>query len=111
MLDERSELAAQRRGVLLAQIDLIVPTIHPEPHRLIRRTPIKIIFELDGYLLCHPRLLAAPGLHRTRSTVTAAGTRGAAIWYNRCARPGANSPAPRQVCPLPADTALPYLTF
>src|SRR6478672_8920370 len=62
VLDERCELAAQRRGVLGAQIDLIFRAIYPKPHRLICWAPIKIIFELDGYLLCHPRLLAALGL-------------------------------------------------
>ena len=100
MIDERGELAAQRRGVLLAQIDLIFRTIHPEPHRLLRRAPIKIIFELDGYLLRHPASWLRWGyLHRTRSTVMAAGTRGAAIQFNRCARPGAISSAARQPAP------------
>jgi len=39
MIDERCELAAERRSVLLAQIDLILGAIYPEPHRLIRRAP------------------------------------------------------------------------
>jgi len=34
MIDERCELAAERRSVLLAQIDLILGAIYPEPHRL-----------------------------------------------------------------------------
>ena len=55
VIDERCELAAERRGVLGAQIELILVAIHPEPHRRICRAPIKIILEFDGYLLCHPR--------------------------------------------------------
>ena len=74
MIDERGELLAERRGVLGAQIDLILGAVHPEPHRLIRGAPIKIILEFDGYLLCYPGLLAAPGLPAPRSTVMAAGT-------------------------------------
>ena len=65
MIDERCELAAERRGVLLAQIDLILGAIDPEAHRLVCRAPIKIILEFDGYLLCHHGLLAALGyLHQ-----------------------------------------------
>ena len=59
VIDERCEIAAERRGVLGAQIDLILGAIHPEPHPSICRAPIKIILEFDGYLLCHPGLLAA----------------------------------------------------
>jgi len=59
MFDERCELLAERRGVLLAQIDLILGAIHLEPHRLVCRTAIKIILEFDGYLLCHPGLPCA----------------------------------------------------
>jgi hypothetical protein len=47
MIDERGERAAQRRGVLLAQIDLILGAIHPEPHRLVCWAPIKIILEFE----------------------------------------------------------------
>jgi len=39
MLDERCELAAQRRSVLLAQIDLLLGAIDPESHRFIGRPP------------------------------------------------------------------------
>jgi hypothetical protein len=55
MLDERRELSAERIGVLGAQIDLIVGAAEPEPHRLIRRASIKVVFQRDGNLLCHPR--------------------------------------------------------
>jgi len=77
MLPLRSRLAAVRPGrrrcplpgVLLAQIDLIVRAVDPEPHRLIGRAAVKIVFERDGYLLCH---LGLPDRvryqHRTRST-------------------------------------------
>ena len=44
----------------LAQVDLILSAADPEPDRLIRR-PIKIVFQSDGYLLCHSRL---PGCDR-----------------------------------------------
>src|SRR5690349_1381646 len=77
MLDERCELAAQRRSVLLAQIDLILGAIDPESHRFIGRALIKIILEFDGYLLCHPGLLAALEIPAPRSTVLPAGIHGA----------------------------------
>src|SRR6266487_6207102 len=68
MVDEGRELAAERRGVLPAQIDLILRAVQAESHRLIRPAPIKIVFERDGGLLCHPGLLTAICyLHRTRS--------------------------------------------
>jgi len=77
MLDERCELAAQRRSVLLAQIDLILGVIDPESHRFIGRATIEIILEFDGYLLCHPGLPAALEIPAPRSTVLTAGTYGA----------------------------------
>src|SRR5512140_3560239 len=55
VLDERSDLAAERRGVLSAQVDLIVGAAEPEPHRLIRRATINVVFQRNCYLLCHPR--------------------------------------------------------
>jgi hypothetical protein len=57
MADEGRELTAERLGVLLAQVDLVRRTIDGEPHRLIGRAAIKIVFQNDGYLLRHPRLL------------------------------------------------------
>jgi hypothetical protein len=70
VLDERRELPTERRGVLSAQIDLVLGAAQPEPHRLIRRASIKVVFQRDGYLLCHPGLPGAIGqLHRTRSTL------------------------------------------
>ena len=41
---EGRELAAERGGVLIAQVDLVFGAIQPEPYRLIRRAPIKIVF-------------------------------------------------------------------
>src|SRR6266487_178393 len=68
MVDEGRELAAERRGVLPAQIDLILRAVQAESHRRIRPAPINIVFERDGGLLCHPGLLTAICyLHRTRS--------------------------------------------
>src|SRR5689334_2037522 len=55
VLDERRELPAERRGVLSAQVDLVVGAAEPEPHRLIRRASINVVFQRDGYLLSHPR--------------------------------------------------------
>src|SRR5215471_21506564 len=54
--DEGRQLPAERRGVLAVQIYLVIRAVDPEPHRLIRRATIKIVFQRDGYLLCHPRL-------------------------------------------------------
>jgi hypothetical protein len=54
MIDEGCQLAAERAGVLLAQIDLVLRAVYPEPHRFGRRAPIKIIFEFDGNPLYHP---------------------------------------------------------
>src|SRR5215470_12489954 len=64
-LDEGRELPAERVGVLGAQVDLIVGAAEPEPHRLIRRASVKVVFQCDGNLLGHPGLpccdrLAAP---------------------------------------------------
>ena len=66
MADEGLELAAERLGVLLAQVDLVRRAVEGEPHRLFRGAAIKIVFQNDGYLLRHPRL--PDHLHRTRST-------------------------------------------
>src|SRR6266496_1642758 len=64
--DEGRELPPERGGVLGAQIDLVLCAAQPEPHRLIRRAAIQIVFEHDGYLRCHPGLLTTIGcLHRT----------------------------------------------
>jgi len=72
LLDEGCELATERTGVLFAQIDLIVGTVDPKPHRLIRRAAVKIVFERDGDLLCHLGLPDRLGYqHRTRSTAMA----------------------------------------
>jgi hypothetical protein len=44
VVDEGRELPAERGGVLGAQIDLVLGAAQPEPHRLIRRAAIKIVF-------------------------------------------------------------------
>jgi hypothetical protein len=118
MLDERCEPAAQRRSVLLARIDLILGAIDPESHRFSRRAPIKIILEFDGYLLCHPGLPAALEISPPRSTVLAAGIRGAGSRLTGCTRTAERDQLSRapagtahQVCPLPTRIVLSYLTL
>jgi len=44
VIDERRQLSAELRGVLLTQVDLVFRTTHAEPHGLIRRPAIKIVF-------------------------------------------------------------------
>src|SRR5438876_10065833 len=56
MFYEGCDLPPERRGVLLAQIDLVLCAAQPESHRLISRASIKIVFQCDGDLLCHPGL-------------------------------------------------------
>ena len=56
MIDERGELLAEGPGVPLVQVDLILRAAEGEPHRLIGRSPVKIILQGDGYLRCHPHL-------------------------------------------------------
>jgi hypothetical protein len=53
--DKGHQLPAERSGVLGAQVDLVLGAAEPESHRLIRRAAIKVVFQRDGYLLCHPR--------------------------------------------------------
>src|SRR5712692_3048790 len=53
VLDERRELLAEGTGVLGAQVDLVVGTAEPEPHRLIRRAAIEVIVQRDGHFLSH----------------------------------------------------------
>jgi hypothetical protein len=50
VVDERRELLTEPGGVAGTQVNLICRAINLESHRLVRRAPIKIIFELDGYL-------------------------------------------------------------
>src|SRR4249919_4033629 len=96
VFDERSDLPAERCGVLLARVDLVLGAAQPEPHRLIRRTAIKIVFQCDGNLLCHSRLLdcdrlPAPYKINRQVTVTATplrachlqGTYRVATWCRR----------------------------
>ena len=97
MLDERCELAAQRSSCS--------DRSHTRRHRpriapFHRPGPIKIILEFDGYLLCHPGLLAALEIPAPRSTVLAAGTYGAGSRPQRIHPPSrTRSAQPRQPAP------------
>src|SRR5712691_10179544 len=51
VLDERRELRAEGAGVLAAQIDLIFRALEAEPHGLVCRAAIQVVFQRDGYLL------------------------------------------------------------
>jgi hypothetical protein len=53
MLKEGRELLAERPGVLLAQVGLVLRAAAPEPDRLICRAPVKVVFQRDGYLRSH----------------------------------------------------------
>jgi hypothetical protein len=44
VLDEGREFLPERPGVLLTQIDLVLHTAEPEPHRLTGRASVKVIF-------------------------------------------------------------------
>jgi hypothetical protein len=57
MFNEGRKLPVELRGVLCAQVYLVVGAADPEPHRLFRWATIKIILQRDGYLLCHPASL------------------------------------------------------
>jgi hypothetical protein len=48
MSDEGCDLPPERRGVLLAQIDLVLCAAQPESQRLIGRAAVKIVFQCDG---------------------------------------------------------------
>jgi len=62
MLDEGCQLLAERPGVLLVQVDLVGRAADGEPHCLVGRPAIQIVFERDGYLGCRPGLLDCAGL-------------------------------------------------
>jgi len=53
VLDERRQLLAESPGVLGAQVDLVAGAFETEPHRLICRAAIQVVFQRDGYLLRH----------------------------------------------------------
>src|SRR5262245_29850504 len=97
MDEEGCELPAERPGVLPAQIDLVIHAVQPEPHRLVRRAPVKVVLQYDGYLCRHPGLLSAMGLP-ARYRPAAPRARGSATM----AGPGGPIPAPRPVRPLAA---------
>jgi len=56
VLNERGHHLAERSGVLLTQVDLILRATEPEPHGLICWAAIKVVFQRDGYWLSHPSL-------------------------------------------------------
>jgi hypothetical protein len=91
MVDVGCELPAERLGVLGAQINLILRAVQPEPHRLIGRPAIKIVFERDGYIFC---VIPASWLRSASCTVqdqlSCRGRHNAATarQLNGCIRPG-----------------------
>jgi hypothetical protein len=44
MLNKRRQLPAERPGILLVQVDLVLCASDPEPHRLVCRAAFKIVF-------------------------------------------------------------------
>jgi hypothetical protein len=54
MLDERRKLLAQPRGVLRAQVDLVLQAAYPEVQRLVGGAAIKIVFQYHDRPSCHP---------------------------------------------------------
>jgi hypothetical protein len=69
MLNERGDHFTERSGVLLAQIDLILRASEPEPHSLIRRAAVKIVFQRDSYSPGHPILPKIIGrVHRAHAS-------------------------------------------
>src|SRR5215472_5302589 len=57
VLDERRQPLAERAGVLLVQVDLVGRAADYEPHRLVGRAALQIVFERYGYFRRHPGLL------------------------------------------------------
>src|SRR5215471_338498 len=53
MLDEGGQVLAERPGILLAQVDLVLRAADGEPHGLVSRAALQIVFERDCYLRCH----------------------------------------------------------
>src|SRR5262249_33173104 len=51
--DEGSELFAQGAGVLSAQVDLIIRAREREPHGLVGRAAIEVVFQRDGHFPGH----------------------------------------------------------
>jgi len=52
----------RNRGRFLVQVDLVGRAADCEPHGLVGRAAVKIVFERDGYSRCHPGLLECAGL-------------------------------------------------
>jgi hypothetical protein len=61
-LDIRFEPSAERPGIFLAQINLILNAIEREPYCLGGGASIEIVLQYDRYLLCHPDLRNCDGL-------------------------------------------------
>ena len=55
MLDEGCHLLAERTGVFLVEIDLVLCAADAELQRLVCRASVEIVFEGDDYLLCNGR--------------------------------------------------------
>src|SRR5512135_1820182 len=53
MLDISSERLVQLRGMLLVQVDLVLPARVAEPHGLHRRRPVQVVKALGNHLLHH----------------------------------------------------------
>src|SRR5262249_59230987 len=62
MLDEGGQLFTERPSILLVQVDLVLHAADREPHGLVSRAAIKIVFERDHYLRCHSRPPCCAGL-------------------------------------------------
>src|SRR5580700_3211765 len=75
MLKIGHELLAERGGVLLTQIDLILGAIEGKPHGLGCRAAIEVVFQRDGHFLGHlasPNCDSACNLPRRASQAAAA---------------------------------------
>jgi len=68
MFDVGRDLPAERAGILLIEIDLVVRAAQPEPQRLVCWASIKVVFEFDSDLCAILDCMLAMGYpHRTRS--------------------------------------------
>jgi len=70
MFNEGCELLPERPRILLVEVDLVLHAADPEPHRLVCRASIEIVFQRNVILVAIPASLTAISyLYRTRSTV------------------------------------------
>jgi len=54
MIDERRQALTHPRRVLAAQVDLVLPAVNRELHRLVGLAAVDIIHKCDNCLSCHP---------------------------------------------------------